>query len=92
MKKKLFSILISGIMLSVSASAQTIKENIDKAKNDKNAERNSAKADVIIHKNIIADSAITKTTPVKTVIKAPGGSSMKQKKHKNKGKFKKSSK
>ena len=91
MKKKILTLLITGIMLSASASSQTIKENIDKAKNDKNVKENSAKADVIILKKTI-DTAQTKIVPVKTVTKTPGVSKVKHKKHKDKVKFKKPSK
>ena len=92
MKKKIFTLLALGIMISISASSQTVKENIEKAKNDKDAEERSAKADVYIHKKIIADSIATKVTPAKTVVKTPGVNKVKHKKHKHKAKFKKASK
>ena len=78
-------------MISTSASSQTIRDNIEKAKNDKDAKELSAKADVIIHKKIITDST-TKITPVKTVAKTPGVSKVKLNKHKHKVRFKKPSK
>jgi hypothetical protein len=92
MKKKIFTLLISGIMLSAGASSQTIKNNIDKAIKDKNVKENSAKADVYIQKKTITDSTITKASPEKTVIKTPDGNTVKHKKRKHKVKFKKPSK
>ena len=79
-------------MISISASSQTIKDNIDKAIKDKNAKENSAKADVLIQKKVITDSTTTKVTPAKTVVRAAGVNKVKHKKHKNKVKFKKPSK
>ena len=91
MKKKILALLISGIMLSISASAQTVKDNIDKAIKDKNAKENSAKADVLIQKKTIADSTTTKITPAKVVSKTTAVNSVnkvKYKKHKYKKKRK----
>ena len=78
-------------MVSISASSQTVKENIDKAIKDKNVKENSAKADVIIQKQTIADSSTIKKTPEKTVIKTPGVGTVKHKKRKHKVSFKKPS-
>ena len=44
---------ILGIMAGATASAQTIKDNIDKAHNSKDAKDKSAKADVIIQPKTI---------------------------------------
>lgn len=96
MKKKIFTLLLSVIMISAGTTAQTIKDKIGKAINDKNAKDNSAKADVYIIKKIISDTtqskAQTKAVPVKTVIKTPGISKVKHKKRKDKLKLKKYSK
>lgn len=69
MKKKIFTLLITVTMVSLSASSQTVKDNIDKAINDKDAKEKSAKADVLIHKKVISDSTQIKITPVKVVSK-----------------------
>ena len=37
MKKKIFTLLIAATMVTISGSSQTIKDNIDKAHNDKDA-------------------------------------------------------
>lgn len=74
--KKILTLLISGIMISLSASSQTIKDNIDKLAKDKATQDRAAKADVLIHKKSISDStteikiipvASSKTKPVKKV-------------------------
>ena len=69
-------------IISAGASAQTIKQNIDKAIKDKNVKENSAKADVVIQKKVITDTTLTKTSPTKAVSKTNSAS-----KH-NKGKYK----
>ncbi len=38
MKKKIFTLIISGIMISLSASSQTIRDDIERAKHDKDAQ------------------------------------------------------
>lgn len=78
-------------MISVSASSQTIKENIDKLAKDKETKERAAKADVIIHKKTIADTSAHKMNSAKTIVKTPA-SKVKHKKHKHKAKFKKPSK
>lgn len=75
-------------MLSISTSAQTIRDNIDKAINDKKAKENSAKADVLIQKKTIADSTTTKNTKAKVGSKTPEVNKVKYKKHKYKKKRK----
>ena len=87
----MFTLLFAAVMVSISASSQTIKENIDKAIKDKNAKENSAKADVIIQKKIISDSTQTKIMPVNTVAKTPA-TKVKYKKTKYKKKTKTSGK
>ena len=92
MKKKLFTVLITSLIVSISASSQTIKENIDKLAKDKETKDRAAKADVLIHKKIISDSSsATKVNSAKTVVKTPS-STVKHKKRKHKVKFKKPSK
>jgi 5'-3' exonuclease len=85
--KKILTFFFAGIMISFSASSQTIKQNIDKAIKDKNAKENSAKADVIIQKRTITDSTVTKTKSDKKKIKTPV-TTVKHKKHKHKVTFK----
>ena len=92
MKKKLFTLLINGLMISITASSQTIKENIDKLAKDKETKDRAAKADVLIHKKVISDTVAPKINPDRTVIKTPGSNVVKHKKHKHKVKFKKPSK
>ncbi|HUS01649.1 MAG TPA: hypothetical protein VMY77_07975 [Chitinophagaceae bacterium] len=93
MKKKLFTLLITGIMISISATSQTIRENIDKLAKDKETKDRAAKADVLIHKRTISDtSSATKVNPAKTVVKTQGANTVKHKKRKHKVKFKKPSK
>ena len=91
MKKRIFTLLISGLMISISASSQTVKDNIDKAHNDKDAKEKSAKADVLILKKTISDSTQSKISPVKVVQKTPA-TKVKYKKHKFKRKTKTSGK
>lgn len=81
-------------MISVNASSQTIKENLDKLAQDKSLRDKADKADVLMQKKIISDStqtktAQTKTTPVKVVSKTPGSNKVKHKKNKHKLKLKK---
>ncbi len=71
MKKKIFTLLFAVTMVTISASSQTIKDNINKAHNDKDAKEKSAKADVLILKKTISDSTQIKTAPVKVVAKTP---------------------
>ena len=75
----------------MSASSQTIKDNIDKLAKDKNTKDRSAKADVLIQKKTISDSTEIKTSIVKVITKTPA---VKQtyKKSKYKKKTKKDSK
>lgn len=87
MKKKIFTLVITCIMISINASSQSVKDNIDKAIKDKNAKENSAKADVLIHKKVIADSTTSKVAPANTVVKTAGVNKVKHKKHKHKAKF-----
>ena len=69
MKAKYFAVYITAMMISSMASAQTIKQNIEKAHADKDAKTKSAKADVLIMPKTISDSAM-KTLPAgKTVNK-----------------------
>ena len=92
MKKKLFTLLITGFMISITASSQTIKENIDKLAKDKETKERAAKADVLIHKKTISDTIAPKMNSAKTVVKTPGSNVVKHKKRKHKVKFKKPSK
>ena len=92
MKKKLFTLLVTGIMITITASSQTIKENIDKLAKDKETKERGAKADVLIHKKVIADTVAPKISSGKKVVKSPGSNVVKHKKHKHKVKFKKPSK
>ena len=92
MNKKIFTLLIGASLMSVSAFSQTIKDNIDKAAKDKNTRDMADKADVLIHKKSIADSAVktsantskhvTATAPKKQVKKVK----YKSKKYKRKRK------
>lgn len=91
MKKKFLTLIIAATMISLSASSQTIKDNIDKTAKDKNTADRAAKADVLIHKKIIYDSVQIKTTPAKVVFKTPATKS-KYKKNKYKRKTKIASK
>lgn len=73
-------------MISINASSQTIKDNIDKQAKDKANEDRAAKADVLIHKKIIYDSTQIKITPVKVVSKTWPVSKVNYKKYKKKTK------
>ena len=66
MKKKILAIFILAIITGGSAPAQTIKDNIDKAHNSRDAKDKSAKADVLIQPKTISDSVALKTAPVKS--------------------------
>lgn len=82
-------------MISINASSQTIKENVDKLAKDKSTRDRADKADVLIHKKIISDSTQIKITPVKVVSKPAAVTAVnktKFKKHKFKKKTKNSSK
>ena len=92
MKKKILTLLVVGILVSISASSQTIKDNIDKAAKDKSNADRAAKADVLIHKKTIHDSTQIKVTPVKVVSKTQPVNKVKYKKYKYKKKAKTSSK
>jgi len=92
MKKKIFTLLVVGILVSISASSQTIKDNIDKLSKDKETKERSAKADVLIQKKTISDSTQIKITSVKVVSKTPAVNKVKYKPHKYKKKTKASSK
>ena len=92
MKKKIFTLLVVGILVSISASSQTIKDNIDKLAKDKETKERSAKADVLIQKKTISDSTQIKITPVKVVSKTQPVNKVKYKKYKYKKKAKTSSK
>lgn len=91
MKRKIFTLLFAATMITISASSQTIKENVDKLAKDKNTQDRAAKADVLIHKKIISDSTQIKTTPVKAVSKT-SAIKIKYSKHKYKKKSKPASK
>jgi hypothetical protein len=88
MKKKLFTLLFAVTIVTINASSQTVRDNIDKAIKDKNAKENSAKADVVIHKKTISDSTQIKITPVKVVSKTQPVNKVKYKKYKYKKKAK----
>jgi hypothetical protein len=95
MKTKMLTLLISAVMISLGASSQTIKDNIDKLAKDKSTRDKADRADVLIHKKVIYDSVQIKTTPAKVVSKttpATGESKIKHKQKKYKKKTKKSSK
>lgn len=93
MKKKLFTLLITGFMISISASSQTIRENIDKLAKDKETKDRAAKADVLIHKkNISVPSSTTKVDSANAVVKTSRPNIVKHKKRKHKVKVKKPSK
>lgn len=62
MKKKIFTLLISSFMMSLSVSSQIIKDKIDKAAKDKNTRDMADKADVYIMKKTIVDSTQLKGT------------------------------
>jgi len=81
MKKIIFTFIISASMISFNASAQTIRENIDKLAKDKaTQEERAAKADVYIMKNKITDdSTNVKATDKKVVAKTSAGSKTKYK-------------
>ena len=83
MKKKILSLLFAASMMSMSASSQTIKDNIDKLAKDKSTKDRAAKADVLIQKKTIFDATQIKVTPVKVVSKTPAAPIL------NKTKFKK---
>ena len=91
MKKKIFTLLVVGILVSISASSQTIKDNIDKLAKDKETKERSAKADVLIQKKTIFDTTQIKVTPVKVISKTPTVK-QKYKRSKYKKKTKKDSK
>lgn len=88
MKNKILTLLFAATMVTISASSQTIKDNIDKVMKDKNREEKSAKADVLIHKKVIYDSVQIKPIPSKTVSTKTTTqvTKVKQKKHKYKKK------
>jgi hypothetical protein len=88
MKNKIFTLLALVIMISISASSQTVKDNIDKLHKDKNTADRAAKADVLIHKKIIYDSTQTNIASSKVVSKKPVATKTKYKKHKYKKKTK----
>jgi hypothetical protein len=88
MKKKIFTLLTLGIMISVSASSQTIKDNIDKTARDKNTADRAAKADVLIHKKTVYDSTNFKTSSSNATKKKPVLTKTKIRKHKCKTKVK----
>ena len=88
MKNKIFTLLALAIMVTISASSQTVKENIDKLAKDKNTADRAAKADVLIHKKTIYDSTQTKTASGKVVSKTPAGTKTKYKNYKYKKKKK----
>lgn len=87
MKKKFFTLIISGVMISLSASSQTIRDNIDKVHKDKNTAERAAKADVLIHKKTILDTTQTKAIEKKIITKTPAGTKAKYKKKKHKKKY-----
>ncbi len=92
MKKKIYTLLALCIMVTISASSQTVKDNIDKLHKDKNTADRAAKADVFIHKKIIYDSTQTKTVSEKVVLNTPAVTKTKYKSYKYKKKKKKVSK
>lgn len=92
MKKKLFILQITAIMISATASSQTIKDNLDQLSKDPATKERAEKADVLIHKKVITDSTRKKTTPEKTVVRTTGANKVKHKKGKHKLKLKKPSK
>lgn len=69
MKTKVITLVLALSLFSIGVSAQTIKENIDKAAKDKNTMDRSAKADVLMQKKIITEPSQTTITPVKVVTK-----------------------
>lgn len=71
MKTKILSLLFAASIFTISASSQTIKDNIDKLAKDKSTKERSAKADVLIQKKAISDSTEIKTTPAKVIAKTP---------------------
>lgn len=92
MKKKIFTLLIMAAMISISASSQTIKDNIDKLAKDKSTTDKAAKADVLIQQKNIFDSAQIKTTSAKKVSNVNSFVKTKCTAHKHKKKRKVSSK
>ncbi len=92
MKKKIYTLLALCIMITISASSQTVKDNIDKLHKDKNTADRAAKADVLIHKKIIYDSTQTKTVSGKVVSNTSGVTKTKYKSYKYKKKKKNISK
>ena len=89
MKKKIFTLFVTALIISLSAGAQTIKDNIDKAAKDKTTQDKATKADVLIHKNVIYDdSTKTTITPVKVVTKTYANDKLKYKTHNHKYKKK----
>jgi hypothetical protein len=92
MKTTILTFLFAGSLISFNASAQTIKDNIDKTAKDKNTVDRAAKADVLIHKKVIADSNQIQVSPVQSVATKPAVKKVKYKRHKVKKKAKPSSK
>jgi hypothetical protein len=89
MKNKIFTLLALGIMSSISASSQTVKDKIEKLHKDKNTAERAAKADVLMHKKTIYDSTqINSPSSSKVVLKKPVSTKTKYKKHKYKKKSK----
>jgi len=83
MKKKLFTLLFAVTIVTINASSQTVRDNIDKLAKDKSTKDRAAKADVLIQKKTIFDATQIKVTPVKVVSKTPAAPIL------NKTKFKK---
>jgi hypothetical protein len=92
MKKKILTLLFAAGLVSLSASSQTIKQNIDKQAKDKNTMDRSAKADVLIQKKTIYDSSKTKSTSAKVISQTTAVKKIKYNKHKYKKKARSSSK
>ena len=91
MKKKLFTLLFAVTIVTINASSQTVRDNIDKLAKDKSTKDRAAKADVLIQKKTIYDSTQTKTAPAKVISKTPTVK-QKYKRSKYKKKTKKDSK
>ena len=62
MKNKIFALIIAASLITISASSQTIKNNMDKLAKDKATTDKAAKADVLILSKTISDS--TQTTVI----------------------------
>lgn len=73
--------MIPGLLLSFSASSQTIKNTIDKAARDKATADKAAKADVLIHKTIIFDSTQIRSIHPEQKIQKGGVYKLKVKRH-----------